>query len=208
MARVTEADPLDKHRFQVFILGSDAVQFGCSSISLPKITVNEIKYRENMHGTHFIKKPGLATYEPVILRKGVTGSRREFYDWIKLVHDYSTAQAKYMQALQSFSVLPVQNPNFRKNIIISAMDRTGATPKHWVIYEAFPIGYTPGSLDAAEDGKMIEEITLTYEGFVEVIAPNVNAALAKVREESEKSRNKAGTAAAQGAISGIIGGFL
>lgn len=210
MARTSDRDPLDKFRFLVTILSSGSVTTvsngGFSEVILPKVNITEIKYRENVHGATFIKKPGLANYEPVTLRRGVIQGDRDLYDWFKEVFDYSSSTNKYMEALSSFAVIPVQNPGFRRDIVISAVTRDGKTPKHWVIYNAMPTSYTPGSLNASEDGKMIEELAFTYEGFVEVLADSFADAINKVADEAQDATNKAlATNLAGSVTSGIIG---
>ena len=228
MARTSERDPLDKFRFKVTILepaqtisfnkltGPDTVDSvnrtsnispngGFSEVVLPKVTINEIQYRENIHGTSSIKKPGLANYEPITLRKGAFIDTN-LYDWLSKVHDSTVNINAYLSSLSSLAVMPIQNTQYRRDLFISVMDRSGEFVKHWYVYEAFPTGYSPGdSLSASEDAKLVNELTLAYEGFVEVQGKTISEALHNVQSKSFNNLKKAVGSAVRGAAIGALG---
>jgi len=229
MARTADQDPFDKFRFKVTILepakipyfnsttGTDLVDDitkvsniapagGFSEVILPKVTINEILYRENINGTSHIKKPGLATYDPVILRKGAFKDTN-LYDWLSLVHDSTVNINSYLSSLSNIAaVVPVQNSQYRRDLFISLMDREGNFVKHWFLYEAFPTGYTPGdSLSASEDAKLVNELTISYEGFVEVSGASIQEALATVQSKSFKNMKRAVESGVRGALTGSLG---
>ncbi len=191
MARSSKVDPVDKFRFRVTVLAIDLsvtgaidtlsnlgsgpheglkliTRAGFSRVTSPKATINEINYRENIDNTRFIKVPGLAKYEPVSLSRGVTANRN-LYDWYRLVNEeialLTTAQELSKDA--QFSV--AQTDNFRKDVVIEVLDREGNPVKSWYLFNAWPISYTPGNdLDASSEEKLVEELTLTYEFFLEL----------------------------------------
>ena len=229
MARTADKDPLDKFRFKVTILEPAKVPFfnnttgtsitdnidktsnispsgGFSEVILPKVTINEIHYRENIHGTSHIKKPGLATYDPITLKKGAYKDTK-LYDWLSLVHDGTINLNAYLNSLANIAaVVPVQNSQYRRDLFISAIDREGNFVKHWFIYEAFPISYTPGdSFSASEDAKLINELTIAYEGFVEVEGKTIAEALATVQSKSFKNMKRAVESGVRGALTGALG---
>jgi len=186
MARSATLDPIEKFRFKVTVISLDisavaAVdalgiinkkfsiisRAGFSEVTLPKATINEISYRENIDNQRFSKIPGLTKYEPVILKRGATDNR-DLYKWYKLVHD-DMALLGVAQELTKDSTAPVQSENFRKEVIITSLDREGNPIKQWMLFNAFPVSYKGGNdLSANIEEKLIEELTLTYEWFLEL----------------------------------------
>ena len=74
------------------------------------------------------------------------------------------------QELGAKSTTPTQqSENFRKDVIIELLDREGEIVKGWYLFNAWPSSYKPGDdLDASSDQKLVEEITLAYEFFLEL----------------------------------------
>lgn len=193
MARSAEVDPLEKFRFRLSVvafdlsltgladtvsglgLGGDVGKFfrvlqraGFSQLDLPKANLSEMAYRENLDGQRFSKHAGLVRYEPVTLRRGVT-ENRDLYDWYRLVNDEIALLATAQELANTAKLTPVQTENFRKDVIIEVLDRKGEPVKSWYLLNAFPISYKGGDkLDASDEGKLVEEITLTYEVFLEL----------------------------------------
>jgi len=158
---------------------------GFSEVVLPSAKINEISYRENIDNQRFSKGPGLVTFEPVTLRRGVTyqeskignsssfknhEANRDLYSWYKQVNNDSLLFGVAQELARGSIKPPKQNENFRKEVIIVAHNRRGEPVKQWVLFNAFPIAYKGGDdFDASADQqKLIEEITLTYEFFVEL----------------------------------------
>lgn len=191
MARSSKSDPVEKFRFRVTVLSIDlsitgAVdalanigssqhaglklisRAGFSKVSTPKATINEISYRENIDNTRFIKVPGLAKYEPVSLSRGVT-TNRNLYDWYRLVNEEIALLATAQELSKDTQFSVSQSDNFRKDVIIEVLDREGKPVKAWYLFNAWPISYSPGNdLDASSEEKLVEELTLTYEFFLEL----------------------------------------
>lgn len=191
MARSAKEDPIEKFRFKVTILAFQASinglidtladslanqhagikvfsRAGFNRVTTPKVTINEISYRENIDNARFIKVPGLAKYEPITLSRGVTSSR-DLYDWFRLVNEEIAllATAQELQKDAQYSV--TQSDNFRKDVVIEVLDREGKPVKSWYLFNAWPSAYSPGNdLDANSDEKLIEELTLSYEFFIEL----------------------------------------
>ena len=208
MARSSKNDVLEKFRFQVTILknpspldpanigntssignvveGKLSGRIGFSQVTPPKATINVIKYRENNMGFSPIKVPGLVTHEDVVLKRGMTLSR-DLYKWYILVNNDAGTINKFQAAAVAFSAVPFQNPSFRKDVIISSMDRGGKYTKHWILYNAFPSSYKGASdLDSATSELIIEELSLAYELVIEVDAESIEDALNKAAIEGEK----------------------
>jgi phage tail-like protein len=142
---------------------------GFSEVALPSAEVGSISYRENIDAQRFTKIPGLTKYTPVVLRRGVTESR-DLYNWYRLVNDDILLGAT-AQELSGDAIKPPQAAtDFRKEVIINVHDREGEAVKQWILFNAWPIAYKGGeSLNAsADDGKLVEEVTLEYEYFLEL----------------------------------------
>lgn len=141
---------------------------GFSEVALPRSTISEMTYRENLDSYRFIKVPGLVRYEPVILRRGVTANR-DLYDWIRQVNDELALLVAANELSQDVKKGPVQSENFRKDVVIEVLDREGNSIKAWYLFNAWPTSYKPGDdLNAQSDAKLVEELTLTYEVFLEL----------------------------------------
>lgn len=217
MARSSGRDPVEKFRFLVTILddssplnlGSSIINFepsdtraGFTQVTTPKVAVTEILHRENIDGNRPIKIAGLAKYEPVTLKRGVTFSK-ELYNWYKLVNDDSSTINQFSEALTGFGAIPFNNPRYRKEVLISSMDRTGRFIKHWLLVNAWPSGYAGGNdFNSSVEEILIEELTLSYESFLEVTGDSIQAALSAAQREAEQSTEEIAVA---GAISGILG---
>jgi phage tail-like protein len=194
MARSSKADPVERFRFRVTVISVDlslestittiaglsssgtffkeklaiVSRAGFSKVDLPKATIKPIVYRENVDNLRSIKVPGLAVYDDVTLSRGVTKSR-DLYDWFRLVNEELALLNVANELVSSQNFIPTQSDTFRKDVIIEVLDRQGEPIKAWYLFNAWPTTYTPGnSLDASAEEKLVEELTLTYEFFLEL----------------------------------------
>jgi phage tail-like protein len=141
---------------------------GFSEVTLPRTTISEIPYRENIDGYRFQKTPGLVRYDPITLKRGVTKSR-DLYDWLRLVNDELALLGVANELVGSVRKGPKQSEGFRKDVIIEVLDREGKAVKGWYLFNAWPTSYKPGDdLSAQTEDKLVEELTLTYELFLEL----------------------------------------
>lgn len=194
MARSAVQDPVEKYRFRITVISidlslsalADAVgavgdnplgvitRAGFSQINLPKVNVKTMTYRENIDNPRFLKMPGLSTYDKVTLSRGVTGSK-DLYDWYRLVNDEMALLAVAQELGRDSRFSPRQSARFRKDVIIEVLGRDegvgnndAQVVKGWFLFNAFPTGYKGGNdLDAMNEEKLIEELTLDYEMFLE-----------------------------------------
>ena len=194
MARSSTQDPIEKFRFRVTVIALDlsvtggldtvaglsgsgtffkekfavVARAGFSQVSTPKAEVGEMSYRENIDNLRSIKVPGLVKFDPVTLSRGVTESR-DLYDWYRLVNDELALLSVANELSRASSKTPIQNDNFRKDVIIEVLNRAGTPIKAWYLFNAWPTVYAPGNdLDASSNDKLIESLTLTYEFFLEL----------------------------------------
>lgn len=221
MARSSKSEPIEKFRFKItlFDIGSfssvknnDSISAGFSAIEPPKANINVIEYRENNNMNRTTKQPGLVSYEPVVLRRGVTSSSG-LYNWYKQVHNDVFDLNSGNKILADVNIVPVHDPNFRREMVISSLDREGKGVKHWLCVNCFPVAYKGAdSFNSQEEGKVIEELTITYEAFVELKGENLTRALENAIEEADDAAIAAAAnaliGAGTGAASGILGAFL
>lgn len=161
MARTGTLDPLSTYRFIVHVkIDNEQVEFerlGFESITLPRIDIQKQQYREL--GRHLSPRNLVegATYSPITMRRGKTYGQ-DFYNWMGLVY-----RAFYGDETGSTS-------NYRGTIVVDHVDRSGNVIKKYVLLNASPITYMPGSqLAAMEDTSVsIETLMLDYEGYIEL----------------------------------------
>jgi phage tail-like protein len=221
MARSSKNDPIEKFRFQVTIFDNMAglitqgtatigtvlqddktTRGGFTECTAPRVSIKEMLYRENNHGNSPIKVSGLATHEPVTLKRGVTNNR-QMYNWYKLVNNDAGTLNKFQDGITGLGAVPFQDPNYRREVLISALDRQGNFVKHWLLYNAWPSAYKgTNDFDAKSNEIAVEEVTLTYEVFLEVTGDTLTKALSNAAVEAEKAAIKAGVA---GTVSGAAG---
>lgn len=220
MARSSTRDPVEKFRFIVTFLDDSGSLIGESissnlnfneekttragfrEVTIPQATITEIIHRENIDGTRPIKVAGLASYEPVTLRRGVT-KNMQLYKWYRLVNDDASTINRFTEALSGLGNPPFQEPRYRKEVLISSINRAGDFVKHWLLINAWPSGYKGGDdLDATSDSILVEEMTLTYESFLEVTGNSISEALRSAESQAEESTKRQ---AAAGLISTLLG---
>jgi phage tail-like protein len=146
---------------------------GFHDVQMPKRTTTKGTYRQGNFPDVHITFPGTSTMEDIVLNRGLTNST-DFYSWAQLVHSgKDTTSSMNVAALGSpANLTSLGNSNdFRKDLAVSMLDRTGKVVKTWNVYNAWPVHFTPGSdLNASEDGeKSMESLTLSYEDFEEVL---------------------------------------
>lgn len=177
MARSAANDPLEKFRFVLsWSEGTSSeptalVRAGFHDAQMPKRSTTKGTYREGNDIDVPQLFPGLSSMEDVVLSRGLVGNAdgtqaNEMYKWMSAVHNPSSGHTSNDDARNSTSASNL----FRKDVTITMLDRAGAPARRWVLYQAFPVNFAPGSdLNAAEDSdKSVESLTLAYEDFQEV----------------------------------------
>jgi phage tail-like protein len=138
-------DPLRNFRFRLEIDGIQ--QAGFSEVTVADTTTDAIEYREGNEVPHFRKLSGLTKYANVTLKWGVTDSL-ELYNWhAKVVALGSAGEGN------------------RKKVTVIVLDEAGKDAARFVISEAWPIKYTPGTLTGKGNDVMIETLEFANEGI-------------------------------------------
>lgn len=185
MARSASVDPLEKFRFSVsWSNAGDSeptalTRVGFHDVQMPKRTTTKINYREGIDRDINQHSAGLTSMEDVVLHRGViiADPNDEFYKWASAVHNPSVGSSGVGQS--SARPSDAASNKYRKDITISMLDREGNVARSWVLYQAWPLHFEPGSdLNAAEDGdKSMESLTLAFEDFQEVKLDNSGSAV-------------------------------
>lgn len=181
MARPSTKDPLDKFRWMVEIEGFN--RLGFVSCETPSVSITTQKYAEG--GAHLFPKQIVDSveYKPVTLQRGVT-SDLNFHNWAKAYFDYIHGKSR-VETIKGSKYNPdplnldvkIPASEYRRNVIISHLDRNNRIVKQYILYNAFPTEYKPASdfSSDADDTLSMERLVLTYESFeVRTITQDTN----------------------------------
>ena len=139
MATGTREDPFLGFNFLVEIDG--ITQGGFQEVNGLDNATPSVDYREGTDPGHFRKLPGMNSFSPITLKRGITSST-ELWDWRQTVLDGKAD---------------------RRNGSIVLMDDTGAERIRWNFTGAWPSKWTGPSLNAATTAVAVEQLELTIE---------------------------------------------
>lgn len=143
-------DPYKNFKFRVTWDGRDVA--GVNRISALKRITGVVEHREGGDPSSLRKSPGLTTYAPIVLERGVTHDD-EFEKWANQVNNY--------QGDASMSL-----KNFRKDIKIKIYNEAGTLVIAYNVYRCWVSEYQAlPDLDANGATIMIQSITLVHEGW-------------------------------------------
>lgn len=136
------ANRVDPYRGFNFLVEMDGItQAGFQEASGLDATTAAVDYRQGDYPRHVRKLPGLNTYSPITLKRGITDSD-ELWKWRQTVIDGKTE---------------------RKNGSIVLQDETGAEKLRWNFSEAWPSKWTGPSLNATSTAVAVESLEITHE---------------------------------------------
>lgn len=145
-------DPYKAFRFEVEIAGNMVfAKAGFQKVTGLKMDTEVIEYREGGDSLTVSKTPGLTTFEPITLERGMS-TDTDMWDWASKIFDYH-------------DVDQVNSPQFRANVTIKLRDRNGDIAKIWEVPNAWVSSYETGDFDAQGNNVMIERITVQHEGW-------------------------------------------
>jgi len=140
--------PLAKFFFRVTIDGLP--ELGFQTVEGLESEVSVMEYRPG--NTQFLfksKRPGLVTYSNITFKKGEFMSDANLKDWW---HLYAWEKGT--------------NRNERKEILIELLDESESVMMTWTVKGAFPVKFTPTSLDAEADSEVaVEEMEVAIESW-------------------------------------------
>jgi phage tail-like protein len=129
---------------------------GVSFISGLVWNTEVIVHREGGGPSKPVLAPGIRSFEPVTLSRGVTHDTA-FEDWAGLVWNLGGEVASLN--------------NLRKDISITLLNEAGQVVEAYNLYRCWPSRYQPiGALDSNCGVVALESITLQYEGFERDVA--------------------------------------
>jgi phage tail-like protein len=145
-------DPYKNFKFRVKWDGRYVA--GVSKVSALKRTTEVVKHRDGGDPSSSRKSPGRTEYEPITLERGVTHDV-EFETWANKVWNYGAGLGA-----------EVSLRDFRKDVIIEAMNESGQTAIAYQVYRCWPSEYqaTP-DLDANANAVAIQHLKLENEGW-------------------------------------------
>jgi phage tail-like protein len=117
-------------------------------------------YREGDEAARVRKIPGLASFDNIVLERGID-TDNIMYNWFRKVFNLF-GQAK-------------PDDEFRDDIFIILLDHRGIEVKRWKCYECWPAVYEADDLDAQSSDILFERIELANEGW-EPVETGVNVA--------------------------------
>lgn len=143
-------DPYKVFKFQVLLDGQ--IVPGVERVGPLRRRTEAIQYRDGTFASHMVMAPGITTFEPIVIERGIT-------------HD-KTFEAWAALAYNSPGMPGMSLKNFRKDIRINLLNEQGTIVRSYMIYRAWVSEYTAlPELDASANAVAIETVVLTYEGF-------------------------------------------
>jgi phage tail-like protein len=167
------SDPLRAFRFRATFqpVGKDKVfnsaitsfSGGFSSIGGLSVQTQPIGYREGGYNTtaHFV--PGMTTFEPLVLTRGVLHGNDGAITWMKGLFGASSGEG--------YKVTDHGKSSFRCNVTIQLMDHPNAVDKKntprmgFYVHNAWIASLNYQDLDATRGGIMYETMSLIHEGL-------------------------------------------
>jgi len=183
MSRSSKIDAVESFRFLVSFDG--LTRAGFYEVSSPKSSFSKNEYREGNAPENAQLFAGLMKTDDVTMSRGVT-TNQDFYKWAAKVFDPSKLPGGLPAAGQGpDAYLFAGSEDYKKDITITLLHRNGQPVKQWVLYNAFPVSFKPGSdMKGLEDSeKSMEELVVAYESFVELKGSEISAPLAGFDQE-------------------------
>jgi phage tail-like protein len=145
-------DPYKNFKFRVKWDGRYVA--GISKVSALKRTTEVVKHRDGGDPSSSRKSPGRTEFEAITLERGVTHDR-DFEQWANKVWNFGSGLGA-----------EVSLKDFRKDVIIEAMNESGQTAIAYQVYRCWPSEYqaTP-DLDANANAVAIQHLKLENEGW-------------------------------------------
>lgn len=172
-------DPLRNFRFLVDFnpLGTNPLQFSASmgfvSVSGLNVTTESIAYREGGYNTTVHQIPGMTTFSPVTMNRGVLLGSSQNVQWMRRLFSVVTGSAGAgvgadFRCNVDISVLGHPNPKGTAN---SESTSTVANPSdlfvamRFRLYNAWITNLAYSDLNAGDNNLLVESITLVHEGW-------------------------------------------
>ena len=143
-------DPYKNFKFRVRWDGKHIAAI--SKVSALKRTTEPVKYRGGADQSIFRLSPGLTSYEPITLERGITHDK-EFENWANLVYNQDGDAA-------------ISLKDYKKDITIDLINLQGVMVMSFRVYRCWVSEYQSlPELDANGSCTAFEKIVLQHEGW-------------------------------------------
>lgn len=139
-------------------------KLGFMSVSGLSVATEAIPYREGGDNTTPRKLPGQSNFSDITLSRGVVIGSNRNWEWMK----------RLFHAIQGQGAASAGGPDayFRWNVDIHVLHHPVNTPEKqgipkmsFRVYNAWPSSIAYSDLDAGGNAVLVEQMTLTHEGF-------------------------------------------
>lgn len=187
-----DTDPVRNFRFLVKItpkvsglMPTQSATLGFVSVSGLNVTTEAITYREGGYNTTVHQIPGMTTFTPITLNRGVLLGTPQHYEWMKRMFSLTSA-------LGNGGV----GADFRADIEISVLSHPNATglqakagaaagsaedlhtSMRFKVYNAWITNLSYSDLNAGDNNLFVESLTLVHEGWDVKFANNLSTTAA------------------------------
>lgn len=140
----------NKYRFQVYTRenGVDTLIAGFTTVTGIELEVNVVEWRVGDQN-ETKKLPGFINYPPIVGERGFDAGGT-LKDWFDLVHNISNGSGA---------------GEYRKDLVIKVLNRTGTVFKQILAHDAWPSKYTASDLDASSEDPWTETVELQHNGW-------------------------------------------
>jgi phage tail-like protein len=146
------ADPYKNFKFRV--KWDNQYVAGVNHVSALRRTTEVVQHREGGDPSTSRRSPGLTSFEPVTLQRGLTHDPA-FEAWANLVWQLGAGAGS-----------EVALKNFRKDIVIELFNEAGQLVMRYLLYRCWVSEYQAlPDLDANGNATAIQSITLQHEGW-------------------------------------------
>jgi len=142
---------------------------GFTSVGGLNINVSSISYREGGMNTTLHQVPGMASFDPISLSRGVLHGNDEAINWMRQLFTAAAGEGIAGSAGKNFrcniDVYLLDHPMNGEPGILNELVQAKAYKMHWKIYNAWITSLRYSDLSATDNALMYENITLVHEGL-------------------------------------------
>jgi len=146
-------DPYAKFKFAIMMEGRYVA--GMTQVSALTRSTQVIEYREGGDLSQTRKQPGMTSFEPLTMTRGVTHDK-EFEQWANRVWNIEGGGGQ-----------EISLENFRKNFIVEVRNEAGQKVMAYKVFDAWVSQFTAlDGLDASDSGVLMQSIQVQHQGWL------------------------------------------
>jgi phage tail-like protein len=158
-------DPIRNFKYHVEFVPASGMDFGTlgfMGVSVGSMEIEALPYRQGGSNTSPQMMPLAATFDPIVLSKGVIPGDSKFLSWYNQIFSL-------LQGAPAFNGT-VGNSDFRAIVNIMIIDHPATTTQARIkallrVWKAWPSKLTLGDLNASDNSVWVQQITLRHEGW-------------------------------------------